>query len=988
MKHIIKILFLALVTFLSWLPFSDISGQAGTTTDTISAKKISKNQDSIQARNIKIPAGYFIQGKEDMTGSVSSVDPGKLNAIPSGNLTNQLQGRLAGVYVIGNGQPGAIGRVRIRGFGSFENNDPLYVVDGVPTQDVSSLNPGDIESLQVLKDAGSAAIYGSRASNGVIVISTKSGNKGLKVCYNVFTGIQMPGNGPDLLDANEYAKLQWLVYANDGTYETHPVYGPSWNPSPTMPDWAANTNWYNAITRKAWMQNHDLTLSAGRDNSRFYAGLGYFRQDGILIYTHAERYSARFNSEYTFLKDRIKIGENVTAIFRSDLSVPNLNENSPILNGPYRSQSIIPVIVTKPIAGNAHYFIPGEYGGTAIAGRLGDADNVYADQVRAKDNNYHEIYITGSIYLDIMILDGLSFRSTFGGNWNNGYGVTYIPATYEKISNITSSRLTEAAHFGNDWVWTNSITFDRSIGNHNILALAGYEALRYGIGRNMSVTKTGYFSDSPDFRTITNGETMNSMYSDLYTPVKVASSFARIDYNFRNTYLLSASIRRDGCSMFSSESRYALFPSFSAGWRISNEKFFKGITWVNDLKIRGSYGKMGNQFALSPQNLFMQFGGNISSSFYDINGTGNSAVSGYYPLKLGNPDTRWEESTMTNIGMEGGLLKDKFIVTADWFIKKGNGLLFNPVLPGTSGTGEAPYINVASMKNSGLEINLGFINNWGNFGLNSNLIISAYRNKIIRIAMGYDYFDSGTTRIGSLSRNMTGHALSSYFGYKVAGLFQNDNEISNAPYQDGAIPGSFRFANIATDEYGYGGEYQYITPFDRTFIGNPHPKFTYGFDINLTFRNFDLSAFIYGSRGNDIFNYTKWFTDFWSSFQGQKSRDLLYKSWRSQNDGTSVPKATNWSGFSMNTQVCSYYIEDGSYLRLKDLQVGYKIPERFLNKINVGSLRIYLNVVNLFTITRYSGLDPEIGGGDRSFGVDAGNYPNVREFILGLNLSI
>ena len=958
--------------------------------DTISGNdeaQAGKVMDTV-ALQLEIVTGYTTQPVRGVSGSVGIVEPNQLTAIPSGNISNQLQGRLSGVTVIGNGQPGAISRVRVRGFTSFINNEPLYVVDGVPTQDISSLNPNDIASLCVLKDAGAASIYGSRASNGVVVITTKSGHKGLLVNYNMVIGTQSPGKGADnLLNTQEFADLQWLVYRNDGTYETHPIYGPSSNPEPTLPGWAANTDWYDAITEKAGMQQHNLSFSGGGEKSRYYAGMGYFGQDGIVVYTHSKKYNAQFNAEWKFLKDRLVFGENLSLSYRSSLGVPNLSEASPIQMGPYRSQSIIPVIITQPITGMSHQFVPGEYGGTGIAPRLGNNTNAFADRQRAKDNTYHSTRLLGSGYLDVLILKGLNFRSTFGGTWNDGYGVTYLPATYENAENRTIASLTENSYYGSDWVWTNALTLNRSFGQHRVLAIAGYEAVKYGMGRGMLATRSGYASDAEDLRDLTNGTTTVAATSENFTPTKLISLFAKIDYAYRDKYLVGASVRRDGCSRFGENNRFGVFPSLSAGWRIGEESFMKSVSFISDMKIRGSYGTMGNQYAISPQNQYYQFGGDVRSSYYDLNGTGNSAVPGYYPIRIGNPDITYEASTVTNIGIEASLWNHSLGITFDWYRKQATDLLFNPALPATGGDAEPPYVNVASMNNSGIDMDLSYTRNWGDLGFAANAIFTTYKNEIVKIADGTTFFDAGVTRIGTVARNQEGHPLSEYYGYKVTGLFENSYEIDAAPDQDGAEPGFFRFANHDESIPPYWDE-QAITPADRMFIGNPHPKFTYGINLALTYKGFDIAAFLYGSYGNDIFNWNKWWTDFWPSFQGQKSKDLFYNSWTENRLNTSVPKASNKSNFSTNTVICNYYIEDGSYLRLKNLEIGYTLPGKLLNKAGAQSLRVYIQGINLFTKTKYTGLDPEIGGDDTNFGIDSGNYPNAKQFIFGLNLTI
>lgn len=947
--------------------------------------------EEVKALQEVVVTGYSSQRKREITGAVGVVETSKLTAIPVGNVANQLQGQTSGVTVIGNGQPGSTSKVRIRGFSSFEANEPLYIIDGVPTSDISSLNPNDIESMVVLKDAGAASVYGSRASNGVIVVTTKKGTQGVKVTYDMFTGVQLPGGGPtkDLLSAQEYADLQWLVYKNDQTIETHPIYGASTNPKPTMPAWAGNTDWYDEITRNAPITSHDLTLSGGNDYARFFAGFGAFLQDGIVIYNFADKYTARFNSEFSFLNNRMKVGEHLTAAYRTSNGVGNLGEGSPFQMGPYRTQPIIPAIITKPVAGPSHNFVVGEYGGTGIAPRLGNSSNVVADQTRSKDNQYYSIRAVGDAYLDVMILKGLNFKSTIGGTWFNDAYAGYSFATYERSENVGTPSLYESSSYSLDWVWTNSIIFNQTFGQHKINGVAGYEAVKYGIGHGMSASRAGYFSDAVDFRTLTNGATITGADSWIGTPTTLVSMFLKADYSLMDKYLISATLRRDGSSRFGKNTRFGVFPSFAGAWRISKESFFQGFDWVSDLKIRGSYGTMGNQLALSPQNQFYLFGGDVSSSNYDISGTGTSSMQGFRPTRIGNPDAKWETNISTNIGFEASLLKDKFVIVFDWYTKKTKDLLFSPELPGTSGAANAPYINIASMLNKGIDVEVTYKNSWGDFGISATGVLTTYKNEITKLTENVEFFDSwgATSRIGTGNRNMVGHPISSFYGYKVIGLFNDTTEVKNSPYQDGAEPGFFKYANFDTATIVVDGKRrQYIGPDDRTFIGNPNPDFTYGLNLTLTYKNWDISTFLYGSQGNDIFNWNRWWVDFWPSFQGQKSKNLLYKSWTETNKNTTIPKASNTSNFSTNTVVNSYYIEDGSFLRMKNLQIGYTVPKSLLTKAHIKSLRIYVQGVNLFTLTKYSGMDPELGGGDTAFGADTGNYPNVKQLLFGLNL--
>jgi TonB-linked SusC/RagA family outer membrane protein len=963
-------------------------------------------QSDVTALNEVVVTGYTTQRRKDLTGSVGTVANTELTAVPVPNVSNALQGRSSGVTVIGSGQPGTTASVRIRGFSSFLKNDPLYVVDGVPTQDISSLNPSDVEAISVLKDAGAASIYGSRASNGVIIVTTKKGQKGTQVGYNMYAGISDPGNGPkNLCNTQQYADLQWLIYKNDGVTINNPVYGPyPGNATPTLPSWAANTDWYKAMTRTAFKQNHDLTLSGGSDNAKFFAAIGVNDENGIIIYQYAKKYTARFNSEFSFLNSHVKFGETFAFQYGSSNTVTNLGEGSPIQMGSYRTQPIIPVVIPagETIAGLSHNFVPGDWGGTGIANGLGNSANEVAGLTRGKDNVNWNIHLIGSGYADVKILQGLNFRSTIGGTWYNNYYSNYTYATYESSENTATPSLNQGAGYNRDWTWTNQLTLDKTFGQHKILVVVGYESNDLGVGADLNATASGYFTDDPNYRTLTNGAKITGAGSNLYTATTLLSQFARADYSFMDRYMLSATVRRDGSSKFGSTNRYGIFPSFSAGWRISDEPFFKGVSFINDLKLRASYGEMGNQLSVDPQNQFYSYGGDPGTSFYDINGTFTSAQQGFRPTRIGNPDAKWETNITTDIGLETSFLNSKFSIKADWYQKKTKDLLYNPTLPGTAGAATNPYINIAAMTNTGVDLELGYKDKWGDLGFDGSIVATTYTNTIDKIANGVTFFDSnGGSRIGAFNRNAVGHSMSEFFGYKVIGLFQTADlhqvtvngsttwvPNTGVATQDGQAPGLFRYQDTNGD-----GK---IDATDRVYLGSPLPKFTYGFNLAFTYKNFDLTAFIQGSYGNKIFNWNTWWVDFWPSFAGQKSTDLLYKSWTPTNTNTNIPMATALSNFSTNTQSNSFYVEDGSYARLKNLQLGYTFPSSLMSKINVKALRVYVQAVNLLTITKYSGLDPEIdtqpisgtnSGNDLIRGVDYGNYPTVRQYIIGLNLT-
>jgi TonB-linked SusC/RagA family outer membrane protein len=939
----------------------------------------------VQALSEVVVTGYTTQRKRDLTGAVGVVETDELTAVPTGQLTSQLQGRASGVTVITDGRPGEAAKVRIRGFSSFEDNDPLYIVDGVPTTDIEFLNPNDVETMVVLKDAGAASVYGSRASNGVIVVNTKKGGSGVKVTYDMYTGFSLPGKGltPDLCTAEEYAQLQWLIYENDNYDETHPIYGPSTNANPTMPQWWVNngsksTDWYAEMTRTALKTNHDVTLSGGNDKSKFFAGFGYLDEDGILIYNYEKRATGRFNSEFTFLKDRVKVGENLTVTGRKRHGETNLNEGSAFQMGPVRAQSIVPVKWTGPdFVGLSHTFKDGDWGGTGIVARLGNNSNIVADRTRAKDDWSTNLNLMGNMYVDVKILNGLNFRSSFGGGYYSWYSNWMGFATYENSENTGFNSYNMQTGNGWNWVWTNQLTYDKVFGDHKINATAGYEAVKEGMGFDFIGQRNGYYSIDLSYRTLSNGASITDASSSLYTPVALVSIFGKADYNFRNKYFLSATIRRDGSSKFGPDTRYGIFPSFSAAWRLGDEPFLEGLSWLSDLKLRGSWGMMGNQISLSSANQFYLYGGGAGETNYDLNGAVSSSLQGFRPTRIGNPDAKWETNITTDIGFETTLLNDKISFVFDWYLKQTKDLLYRLELPGQSGDADAPYVNIAGMKNTGIDVELGYRDNFGDIGFNGTATLTTYHNEITEIAENVEYFDYGGSRIGSFHRNAVGHSMAEFYGYKIIGLFQDQGEVDDSPVQDGAAPGFFKFQDTDGNEI--------VDDKDRVYIGNPNPKFTYGLNLGLTFKGIDLTGYFYGSQGNDIFNWNNWWLDFWPSFQGQKSKKLLYESWTPTRTNTDVPMASNGSNFSTNTTVVSYYIEDGSFLRLKNLQLGYTLPQSVLSKINVKSLRLYVQGVNVFTLTKYSGLDPELGGDDRRFGEDSGNYPNVKQLIFGLN---
>jgi TonB-linked SusC/RagA family outer membrane protein len=524
------------------------------------------------------------------------------------------------------------------------------------------------------------------------------------------------------------------------------------------------------------------------------------------------------------------------------------------------------------------------------------------------------------------------------------------------------------------------LTLDKKFGNHKILAVGGVESVKYDIARNVFGARGDYFSEAFAFRTVSNGASILNATSGFATPTTLFSTFLRADYNFSERYYLSATIRRDGSSRFGEDVRHGIFPSVSAGVRVSD--FLTDVGFISDLKIRGGYGRMGNQLPVSPQNQFSLFGGAASDSNYDLTGAGTSSLQGFRPTRLGNKDTQWETQITTNIGFDANLFNDKLQMSFDWYKKEAEDLLVVVPNPAVYGAASPPAVNIGNMQNTGIDLLIDYRDKiTSDLSFETILTFTTYNNEITKYADDIDFVSSafGGSRIGNFNRNEVGNAVGMFYGYDVLGLFQDQADVDGHATQDGAEPGFFKFAD--TDGDGT------ITPDDRIFIGDPNPDFTYGLNLGLTYKDWNISAFFYGSQGNDIFNYNRWWTDFWPSFQGQKSQDLLNNSWTPTNTSATTPKASNKSNFSTNTQSTSYYIEDGSFLRLRVLRLGYTFPTGVLDKIGIGGLSAYVQGTNLFTATDYSGLDPDLNNGpDLAFGVDLGNYPLTKQFIFGLSV--
>jgi len=982
--------------------------------------------------NEVVVTGYSAQRKKEITGSVAVVNMNDVKQSPVGTGEEALQGRASGVTIISSGQPGAASDIRIRGITSFGNNSPLIIVDGV-RGNLHDINVNDIESMQVLKDA-SAAIYGVAGSNGVIIITTKKGKTGrAKVSYDAYFGVATQGEGIPMANTSEEGNAIWQQMKNSGLNPGDPnffhaqfgkgatplvpdyiqTYDPTKNGYPTpitdprIYGWTlcncpkdsivdpkyydidrhqitkankAGTDWYKEITRNAFQQSHNISVSAGSDKSSYFFSFGYLNQEGILKYQYLKRYSVRANMQFN-IKNNIRVGENAYIFYKDNPIFGNQGENSPFTTA-FRESAIIPV-----------YDVMGNFGGTKSQG-LGNSQNPYANIYRTKDNRGYNWDIAGNVFAEVDFLRHFTFRTTFGGVMDNNYYYNFNYVGYENAEgNTGSNSFTEGSGYNTSWTFTNTLNYGNTFGDHTVKVLVGTEAVKY-YGRYLSATRSNYFSQNPNFWILNAGTGTQSNAGGAYQST-LMSLIGRLEYAYQGKYLINGSIRRDGTSIFTEDQRWGMFPSVSVAWRISEENFFKqAVGFVNDLKFRFSWGKMGSTSNVDPSNPYNLYASRLGKSAYDLSGSSTNPAVGFFRSNIGNAKTTWEGDIISNIGFDAVILKNKLDFTIDWYKKKVSGLLFQqsgvPVDIIFAGDAALPKVNIGDIQNTGIDFNATYHTTVAkDLKLDITGTLTTYNNKVIDIP-GLPYFDGPVIRNNRLQRYEEGHPFGAFFGYEVIGIFQDANDVTKSPVQNDAMPGVFKYRDVNGDNK--------IDANDRKYIGDPNPDFTYGLNISASYKNFDFSTFFFGMAGNDIFNNTLYMTDFPDFFKGGLRKEVALHAWTPTNKNTKIPILRNTGGFSTDASgfANSYFISKGSYLRNKQIQIGYTLPTRMLSKVGIDRCRIYVQATNLFTITKYEGLDPELASQPNSngqivntfeYGIDQGNYPHTPAFLFGININ-
>jgi TonB-linked SusC/RagA family outer membrane protein len=954
-----------------------------------------------------VVTGYTTQNRRDITGAVSVVKPQELLATPAGNVQQQLQGRVAGVVTSGTGVPGAGAKVRVRGFGSFGNNDPLYIVDGVPTYNVNNINPQDIESMQVLKDASAASIYGARAANGVVIMTTKKGKSGVPtISVDSYYGFQKAPKGPDMLNPRQLGQLFWESQQNAGQTPSHPQYGSG--AEPRFPDYIiagstagvmeghpdTNPALYNVdpsrplhrivrfnkegtdqwaeLFRTAPIQSHQVNASGGTEFSNYSVGLNYFDQQGLMHYTGYKRYSLRANTQFK-VKNRIRIGENAQISY---------NDAKGTRSGETGGESfVLQAIRIYPFV--PRYDINGNWGGTAGAG-AGTGPNNYAELYRSKDNSNSAIRMFGNVYAEVDIISGLTARTSFGADYETRYGQNYTFRTYERAENIGSNAYTEQNDYNLNWTWTNTLTYKKIFADkHDLTLLVGTEAVKE-MGRGVFGRRINYFSDDPLFRVLTRGAPVGQDNNSYGFASTLSSVFGRVDYTFNDRYLFNATLRRDGSSRFGSENRYGVFPAASIGWRISSEEFMKGVPFINDLKIRAGWGQMGNQLNVDRENAYSFYRSTPGNSSYDLGGTGNSVMMGFDMDRIGFSRTKWEAATTTNLGLDASLFDNRFDIALDLYNRTTEGLLIRAQAPGTLGDATLPFVNMGDIRNRGIDLTLGTRGDIGGSGLKYDVVLTLahYKNEALKVGVNEkDFIQGSVLRNVEITRSEAGQPISSFRGYTIDGFYETQEEVDAGPVQPQKRVGSWRIRDLNNDGT--------INAQDQSYIGSPHPDLTAGLNFTLAYRGFDLNIFLYSVLGNELYNNTKWWTDF-NSFQGNRSVRMLEQSWRpgADNSNAVLPILDATDTYS-NSIANTYMVESGSYLRARTIQLGYNFPVSLSNRLSMNNLRVYMQGQNLFTITNYSGIDPDVStlGNETGMGIDMGWYPNPKQYLLGINLA-
>lgn len=918
-----------------------------------------------------VVVGYGTVKKSDLTGSVATVTSEKIQRSQASGIDQAIQGKVAGVTVTANtGQPGSSVTVRVRGVGTVGNSDPLYVVDGVALSNINFLNPSDIKSMEILKDASATAIYGSRGANGVVMITTSGGKTQSKMnsTFSFYTGIQNKWRTLSLMNREQYAKVKGYD-PNNTTYSSFSdwVYG-SFGLSnnsyiPTDINYENyDTNWQEVVFNdNARVSNYHFSTDGGNETSTYSLSLGYLDQEGIIISSNYKRITFRVNTSHQLSK-MLKVGENLAFNNSKNRGVATNNENYSVLN------SAIAFAPWDPVRYPDGRITPSTT--TNLINPISMIENQHPKQEWNR--------AVGDVYLDFTPIEGLTFKSDYGIDLSYGKYRNFKPKYFISINDMMDENFlvfSDEKYF--TWQWENTLTFHKTIQQKHDLTLMAGTTAQDSRSDYLGASGTDTPNESPNLWYLDN-TTKNPTVRSSASESSMLSYFGRVQYSYNSKYLFTFNIRRDGSSRFGSANRWGIFPSFALGWNVHKEKFFERFSnHINSLKLRLGWGRIGNQeignYAYTPTIS----AGNTTFVGY-VFGSTQTLVTGGAPITSANKNLKWETTEQFNIGTDFTLLNSKLAITLDYYIKDTKDMLVDVPLPGNVGVLYYPTANAGKVRNSGLEFTIDYKQRIGELDFSVGANFATLKNEVISLGGGEDIY-SAPFFGENLTRTRKGDPIGSFYGYKIDGIFQDKYDIeeyvnsNNEQIQPDAVPGDYRFVNQNDDNK--------IDDKDKVNLGSPIPNLTYGFNASVAYKGFDIQIFFQGVHGNKIFNCNKYFTEGDGSFNLDTK---MLNAWNGKGTSNTLARIAE---SSTNLDASSKYIEDGAYLRLKNLQVGYTIPKRLTEKVGISETRIYFAATNLLTFTKYSGFDPEIGiTKELDMGVDRGTYPQARTLSMGVTL--
>ena len=931
--------------------------------------------------------GYGSVAKKDLTGAVGVVSGKDLKDMPVSNINNVLQGKVPGMTVSSSsGTPGAGSVAHIRGIGSITGSTtPLYIVDGLPQDGIDYLNPNDIESIAVHKDASVAAIYGSRGSNGIIIVTTKSGSleKKTEVAYDGYVGWQAPWKRPYMLNAADYITYKNMAADNAGV-DRLPAFSTQENIDAVLNFVNKNsgpngTDWWKHITNDAaFMHNHNISISGGGKNVGILSSLSYTDQDGIVKGSSYERISWRNNFDMK-ISNRISLTANVGIIDEKRQLVDESGMATGTVYTAMGGDPITPVFRNNLV--DVPDFLGDIYNGyepnnlySQYAGFLfSNKRNPVGQIERMRQSTYETLFVKAGANLEVKLFNFLKFNSRFGmdlaRSTTEGLQPKYFLNAFDKADENTvianNSR-------NNYFVWEQTLTYDQTFGKFKVGALLGTSAEKTYVSI-VNASIQGIINNDKDMA-ILNAGTINPSVSGYPYDNSMLSFFGRASLDYDSKYLLAVNLRRDGSSKFADGHKWGTFPSVSAAWRFSSEAFMKTAhSWLDDAKLRVSYGLIGNQNVPGGLN-YSQYGSSIYDYYCFGSPTTPSIGSGV--ITVGNPVMEWETSKQFDLGLDLLLFNNSLEIVADYFRKDIDNMLMQEPLPTTLGFPMFPYSNVGSMRNTGWEFGITYRKAWSDFNFTASANISTYKNEVTSLGNGDAIYGHAFDNVTVLTKTEVGQPVGYFYGYATNGIFQNEEQVEGSAQRESAKPGDIRFKDLNSDDV--------LDEQDRTKIGDPWPDFVYGLSLGATWKGFDFNVFFQGSQGNDVLNMT--LRDFESGTGTMNAReDFLNRAWNGEGSTDKYHRISAEQG--QNSEISDYFVEDGSYLRLKNLQLGYNFCERLLKIKGISYLRLYVSAQNLFTLTKYSGLDPEIGSSNATLnGIDQGFYPQARIWTVGLNI--